>query len=83
FLPDARTAITRVFVTPNPAAPASATRATEILLDPTTGQPLRARDTRGGEHFYRFHFQLQLPYPWGRWLAGVCAMFMLGAIVSG
>lgn len=80
YLPDARTTVTRIFEqrkTPDD------TRPDEIDLDPATGEPMRARDTRGGEHFYRFHFQLQLPYPWGRWLAGVCAMFMLGAIVSG
>lgn len=83
YLPDDRTAVTRVFVRakPDPAKPAP--RRPELKLDPATGQPLAARDTRGGEHFYRFHFQLQLPHPWGRWLAGVCAIFMLAAIISG
>ena len=52
-------------------------------LDPATGDVAQARETRGGEFFYRFHFQLQLPHPWGRWLAGVCAMLMLAAIISG
>ncbi|MET0373925.1 MAG: PepSY-associated TM helix domain-containing protein, partial [Rhizorhabdus sp.] len=81
YLPDARTAITRVFEQPNPKAPQRPRG--ELQLDPRTGDPVAARETRGGEHFYRFHFQLQLPYPWGRWLAGLCALFMLGAIVSG
>jgi len=83
YLPDDRTAVTRVFARakPDPAKPAP--RRPELKLDPITGQPLEARDTRGGEHFYRFHFQLQLPHPWGRWLAGVCAIFMLAAIISG
>lgn len=83
YLPDDRTAVTRVFVRakPDPARPAP--RRPELKLDPATGQPLAARDTRGGEHFYRFHFQLQIPHPWGRWLAGVCAIFMLAAIISG
>ena len=81
YLPDARTAITRVFEQPNPKAPPRPRG--ELQLDPRTGDPVAARETRGGEHFYRFHFQLQLPYPWGRWLAGLCALFMLGAIVSG
>jgi uncharacterized iron-regulated membrane protein len=89
MLPDDRTAITRVFALPPPdgavkeVAGKRGKRASELELDPATGQPLHARDTRGGEQFYRFHFQLQLPHPWGRWLAGVCAMFMLAAIVSG
>lgn len=82
YLPDARTSATRIYEERNPASKVPAV-AGEIVLDPATGEPLRARATQGGEHFYRFHFQLQLPYPWGRWLAGLCAMFMLGAIVSG
>lgn len=53
------------------------------LLDPQTGNEVRARDTRGGEFFYRFHFQLQMPHPWGRWLASIAAMVMLVALVTG
>ena len=82
-LPDARDPVTHVFVQPNAKAAARPRRREELLLDGTTGRPVHGRDTRGGEHFYRFHFQLQLPYPWGRWLAGLCALFMLGAIISG
>lgn len=82
YLPDARTTSTRVFVRDKPTT-SPAPRRPEIRLDPATGEPLHARETRGGEHFYRFHFQLQLPHPWGRWLAGLCAMFMLAAIISG
>lgn len=86
YLPDDRASATRVFTRarpdPDPKAP-PAPRRTEVMLDPATGTPLTARETRGGEQFYRFHFQLQLPHPWGRWLAGLCAMFMLTAIVSG
>ncbi|MBU4612407.1 PepSY domain-containing protein [Achromobacter sp. GG226] len=54
-------------------------------LDPATGEALaKSRETRGGDFFYRFHFQLHyLPIAWGRWIAGLCAMFMLVAIVSG
>lgn len=88
YLPNDRTTETRIFARPrkNPDADPKAPpprRAAEIRLDPTSGVPVEARDTRGGEHFYRFHFQLQLPHPWGRWLAGLCAIFMLSAIVSG
>jgi uncharacterized iron-regulated membrane protein len=82
YLPDGRTPITRIFEQRKAGAPPRKGPA-EIDLNPATGGPVQARDTRGGEQFYRFHFQLQLPYPWGRWLAGLCAMFMLGAIVSG
>ncbi|TSH89468.1 PepSY domain-containing protein [Verticiella sediminum] len=54
------------------------------VFDPATGQKVEARDTAGGDFFYRFHFQFHyMPVPWGRWLAGLCAMFMLVAIVSG
>lgn len=52
-------------------------------LDAASGATLQARDTRGGEFFYRFHFQLSLPPVWGRWIVGICAMFMLVAIISG
>lgn len=85
YLPDDRTPETRIFAMPrlDPEAKAPRKRSAEINLDPATGAPLSARETRGGEHFYRFHFQLQLPHPWGRWLAGLCAIFMLAAIISG
>lgn len=82
YLPDDRTVETRIFAQPRPDAKAPK-RTPEIRLDPATGAPLASRETRGGEHFYRFHFQLQLPHPWGRWLAGLCAIFMLAAILSG
>src|SRR3546814_427358 len=53
-------------------------------FDPATGEEVAARDTLGGDFFYRFHFQFHyMPVVWGRWLAGVAAMFMLVAIVSG
>ncbi|WP_050028871.1 PepSY-associated TM helix domain-containing protein [Verrucomicrobium sp. BvORR034] len=48
-----------------------------------SGPAPQVRDTRGGEFFYRFHFQLQLPHPWGRYLAGAAAMFMFLALISG
>lgn len=86
YLPDDRSGATRVFTRARPNADPKAPpapRRPELMLDPDTGAPLGARETRGGEHFYRFHFQLQLPHPWGRWLAGLCAIFMLAAIISG
>ncbi|MCY1223557.1 PepSY-associated TM region [compost metagenome] len=55
------------------------------MLDPATGQAITApRETRGGEFFYRLHFDLHyMPALWARWIVGFCAMFMLVAIVSG
>ena len=54
------------------------------VLEAWTGQPVSPRDTRGGEFFYRVHFQMHyLPVLQGRWVAGLCAMFMLVAITSG
>ncbi|WP_167378072.1 PepSY domain-containing protein [Pseudomonas floridensis] len=53
------------------------------LLDPQTGSEVQARETRGGEFFYRFHYQLQMPYPWGRWLATTAAMVMFVALITG
>jgi uncharacterized iron-regulated membrane protein len=48
------------------------------------GQPVAARETRGGEFFYRFHFDLYyMPVIWARWLVGIAAMFMLVAILTG
>ncbi len=56
----------------------------EANFDPATGKKVSSRDTMGGDFFYRFHFQFHyMPAVWGRWLAGIAAMFMLVAIVSG
>ncbi|WP_338770267.1 PepSY-associated TM helix domain-containing protein [Massilia sp. METH4] len=56
-----------------------------LVLDPATGAELSApRETRGGDFFYRLHFDLHyMPPIWGRWIVGFCAMFMLVAILSG
>ncbi|WBY07156.1 PepSY-associated TM helix domain-containing protein [Sphingomonas sp. 7/4-4] len=51
-------------------------------LDPVSGAPV-ARETMGGEFFYRLHFELQLPYPWGRLLASLAALMMLVALITG
>jgi len=52
-------------------------------LDPVSGQAVEARESMGGEFFYRFHFQLQMPYPWGRWLSTIAAMVMFVALITG
>jgi uncharacterized iron-regulated membrane protein len=51
-------------------------------LDPVSGAPV-ARETMGGEFFYRLHFELELPYPWGRLLASIAGMVMLVALITG
>ena len=56
---------------------------TEKLLDPQTGAQVQRRATMGGDFFYRFHFQLQMPHPWGRWLSTLAAMVMFVALISG
>jgi uncharacterized iron-regulated membrane protein len=78
-LPDERTTSTTAFWQPG----ADGKRSGSATLDPVTGEKITARDSRGGEFFYRFHFQLQLPHPWGRYLAGIAAMFMFVALISG
>ncbi|MBB2202314.1 PepSY domain-containing protein [Gluconacetobacter tumulisoli] len=52
-------------------------------LDPQNGSPAAIRDTLGGEFFYRFHFELQLPYPWGRLLAAAAAMALVLVLLTG
>jgi uncharacterized iron-regulated membrane protein len=53
-------------------------------FDSATGLKVAGRETVGGEFFYRFHFQFHyIPVLWGRWLAGLCGMFMLAALISG
>jgi len=54
-----------------------------VQLNPADGSVIEARASRGGEFFYRFHFELEMGYPWGRWLASIAGMFMLVAIISG
>ncbi|MHC8348934.1 PepSY-associated TM helix domain-containing protein [Pseudomonas sp. RT4P38] len=82
-LPDAREPALSVRWQQVPAKPGTRGQFTEKLLDPQTGAQVQGRDTRGGEFFYRFHFQLQMPYPWGRWLSTLAAMVMFVALISG
>ncbi|KTC53580.1 peptidase [Pseudomonas fluorescens ABAC62] len=64
----------------NPGQRGNFTRKT---LDAVSGQAVNARESMGGEFFYRFHFQLQMPYPWGRWLSTAAAMMMFVALITG
>jgi len=89
-LPDEREATAHVSWRPQPA-PGEEDRPrrrgrgeNQALLDSATGEVVKPRETRGGELFYRFHFQMHyMPVIFGRWVAGFCAMFMLVAIISG
>lgn len=55
-----------------------------ITLNPVTGEELKARDTRGGEFFYRFHFELYgFPVLIGRIIVGIAAMLMFVTLISG
>jgi uncharacterized iron-regulated membrane protein len=62
----------------------SHTETTEPTVLDAHGDPVAVRATEGGDFFYRLHFDMHyMPIIWGRWLAGICAMAMLIAIVSG
>lgn len=69
---------------PDPDSPkARRRRRDNSALVGADGVPV-ARDTRGGDFFYRFHFDLHyMPVIWARWLVGVAAMMMLVAILTG
>ncbi|MGB0210709.1 PepSY-associated TM helix domain-containing protein [Algiphilus sp.] len=53
-------------------------------LDATTGAPIEARDTGGGQRLYRMHWRLQyLPGDLVAWLISVATLFMFVAMVTG
>ncbi|KAF1055553.1 MAG: hypothetical protein GAK43_00348 [Stenotrophomonas maltophilia] len=55
----------------------------QATLD-ANGAPVQVRETRGGNFFYRLHFDLHyVPVLWARWFVSVCSMFMLVAIITG
>jgi uncharacterized iron-regulated membrane protein len=58
-------------------------RGVRTLLDAQTGEVLEARQTVGGNFFFRFHYTLHTPRNIGIWLVGFAAMAMLVAIISG
>jgi uncharacterized iron-regulated membrane protein len=87
-LPDARNGTLRLsWIDPTPAGetPNPRRRRQAATLDPASGAvTAQARETRGGDFLFRFHFDLHyVSALWGRWIVGFCAMFMLVAIVSG
>ena len=59
-----------------------------LHMHPVTGEILAARDTMGGDFFYRFHFELRTAAKgrWvveGRWIVGVATFAMLVALLTG
>lgn len=78
-LPGTRGSATHVALWRDHGAP----RFQRVMLDAASGQPARVRDTHGGDFFYYFHFDLQMPGAVGRIIVGVAAMAMLVAIISG
>ncbi|VVM79461.1 hypothetical protein PS645_02189 [Pseudomonas fluorescens] len=82
-LPDARDPGLSVRWQQTPAKRGERGQFTQKHLDPQTGAEVQGRATMGGEFFYRFHFQLQMPHPWGRWLSTIAAMVMFVALISG
>ncbi|MEG0199733.1 MAG: PepSY-associated TM helix domain-containing protein [Comamonas sp.] len=59
-----------------------------LLLHPQTGAVLDARETAGGEFFYRFHFELRTAHKgrWtlqGRWVVGAATLLMFIALLTG
>lgn len=81
-LPDAREPVVRVtYRDPNGGEGRRGFKS--AVLDPSTGEEVKSRETRGGDFLYRFHFELSMKPIWGRWVVGFCAMFMFVAIISG
>jgi uncharacterized iron-regulated membrane protein len=85
-MPSAQTPGAQLFWIPQPAegtAPRRGRRDNQALID-ADGAPVVARETRGGEFFYRFHFDLHyMPVIWARWLVGMASIMMLVAILTG
>lgn len=81
-VPSRRSASGSVFWVPGAKAPPTPGE-TSARID-ANGAKVVARATLGGDFFYRFHFDLHyVPYYVARWVVGICAMFMLVAILSG
>jgi len=59
-----------------------------LRMNPQSGEVIGARETMGGDFFYRFHFELRTAQKgrWtieGRWVVGVATMLMFIALISG
>ena len=84
-LPNARNpALDMYWMNPAKEGAARRERFGQATIDAATGARSDVRETRGGDFFYRLHFDLHyIPVLWARYLVGFCAMFMLVAIITG
>ena len=74
----------RLFWRARPAAPGEQGAIGFAVLDPETGDPVRYRDTGGGNLLYEMHYRLHyLPSGFAYWVVGLCAMLMFVAILTG
>ncbi len=79
-LPDDRDPVAHLFVWRDPGEKPTFHRE---ALDTSTGAPIVARPTHGGDFLYYFHFDLHMPSVWGRLIVGAATIIMLVALVSG
>lgn len=79
-LPDERDPVAHLYIWREPGEKQTFQRE---MLDTSTGAPVIARSTYGGDFLYYFHFDLQMPSVWGRLIVGAGAIIMLVALVSG
>ncbi|MEC4727024.1 PepSY domain-containing protein [Shewanella sp. D64] len=55
-----------------------------VIKNNDQGVITEVRDSRGGNFFYRLHFDLHyMPANIARWIVGLCTLFMLLALISG
>lgn len=86
-IPTAQSAGAQLFWQPQPkhgeAHRRRGRRDTQALIG-ADGNPVVVRETRGGDFFYRLHFDLHyMPVIWARWIVGFATAMMLVAILSG
>ena len=83
-LPNSRQNTTQLTIREQGEDPRARRGGKRITIDSATGEMLEARETRGGNFLYRFHFDLYgMPRIWARWIVGIATLFMLVAIISG
>lgn len=79
-LPNNRTPVTAALVLRDPRNGPAFTR---LTLSPGSGEPIKTRNTAGGDFLYYFHFDLYMPQRLGRYLVCTAAIVMLVGFVSG
>lgn len=84
-LPSERNPATRISWRPPDDDAGGSSSTQRETLDSRTGEAVEARQTRGGDLFYRLHYRFEISNPVRRgwWLSGAATMFMLVAIVTG